>query len=66
MTQRAKALSRRRFLIAAGAAGTAATAAALMARTAGSGSAAQKTGKRDTRGYHASEHINNYYRTTQV
>jgi hypothetical protein len=23
-------------------------------------------GKRATRGYHASEHINNYYRTTKV
>ncbi len=63
MTQRARTLSRRRFLVAAGA-GTAASAAALVARTPASG--APGTSRRDSRSYHASEHINNYYRTTKI
>ncbi len=66
MTQRVKALSRRQFLIAAGAAGTAATAAALMAGKSNSDLEKAKTDKRGSRGYHASEHIDNYYRTTKV
>ena len=66
MTQRAKAFSRRQFLIAAGAAGTAATAAALMAGRSGSSPEKAKADKRSSRGYHASEHIDNYYRTTKV
>ena len=66
MTQQTKRLSRRSFLLAAGA-GSAATAAAI----AGSKMPATKRnasvpGKRDTRGYHASEHVNSYYRTTKV
>jgi hypothetical protein len=28
--------------------------------------AASGTGKRATRGYHATEHVNNYYRTAKV
>ena len=64
MTERTKRLSRRNFLLSVGAGG-AATAAALVAK---SPSTAPSTGKdkRATRGYHASEHINNYYRTTKV
>lgn len=65
MTQRARTLSRRSFLIAAGA-GTAATAAALAARTAGSTAAAKQASRRGSTGYHPSAHINNYYRTTKV
>ena len=59
-------LSRRSFLLAVGAGG-AASAAALVAtrRPSGSGPAPGQ-GKRATRGYHASEHVNNYYRTTKV
>ncbi|HWA38718.1 MAG TPA: twin-arginine translocation signal domain-containing protein [Burkholderiales bacterium] len=65
MNERAKRLSRRNFLITVGAGG-AATAAAIVAKSPTSGKPAADGGKRATRGYHASEHINNYYRTTKV
>ena len=64
MSERIKRLSRRNFLLAAGAGG-AATAVAIVAKNAPSTQPADKN-KRDTRGYHASEHVNNYYRTTKV
>jgi hypothetical protein len=64
MSERAKRLSRRNFLLAAGAGGVA-TAAAIVAKNPTSPQAPDK-GKRATRGYHASEHVNNYYRTTKV
>ena len=64
MSERAKRLSRRNFLLTAGAGGVA-TAAAIVAKNASTSVPADKN-KRDTRGYHASEHINNYYRTTKV
>ena len=59
-------LSRRSFLRAVGAGG-AATAAALVAtkKPAGSGTVSGR-GKRATRGYHASEHVNTYYNTAKV
>ena len=64
MTEKKAKLSRRNFLLTVGAGG-AATAAAIVdpksTPTAESGK-----GKRATRGYHATEHINNYYRTTKV
>jgi hypothetical protein len=63
MTQRLKALSRRRFLFAGGAA---ATAAALVSRTPRGPSSEKAADKREARGYRASEHIHNYYRTTKV
>ena len=66
MTERTKRLSRRNFLLAVGA-GSAATAAAVVANK--TSTAVQKTsgsGKRETRGYQSSEHINNYYRTAKV
>ena len=64
MTQKKAKLSRRNFLLTMGAGG-AATAAAIVAKKA---SAPVKAGKdaRATLGYHASEHITNYYRTTKV
>jgi hypothetical protein len=65
MNERAKRLSRRNFLLAVGAGG-AATAAAIAAKTSGSAPVEQDKSKRATRGYHSSEHINNYYRTTKV
>jgi hypothetical protein len=66
MAERTKQLSRRHFLLAAGAGG-AATAAAIVARNLPPAAApAPAQGKRATRGYQASEHINNYYRTTKV
>jgi hypothetical protein len=63
MTERTKRLSRRNFLLTVGAGG-AATAAAIVAKTPATSSPSKD--KRATRGYHASEHINNYYRTTKV
>ena len=65
MNERAKRLSRRNFLLTVGA-GSAATAAGIVATKAGSSKPATDGEKRATRGYHASEHINNYYRTTKV
>ena len=64
MTEKKAKLSRRNFLLAVGAGG-AATAAAVVA-TKDSTHALSGKGKRATRGYHATEHINNYYRTTKV
>jgi hypothetical protein len=64
MTERAKRLSRRNFLLTVGAGG-AATAAAIVAKTSPSSQSPDKS-KRASRGYHSSEHINNYYRTTKV
>ena len=64
MSERAKRLSRRNFLLAAGAGGVA-TAAAIVAKTPSTDSSSGKD-KRASRGYHSSEHINNYYRTTKV
>ena len=66
MTERTKRLSRRNFLLTVGAGG-AATAAAIVAQNkAQQAQPASGTGKRATRGYQASEHVNNYYRTTKV
>jgi hypothetical protein len=65
MTQ-AKRLTRRHFLLGA-AAGGAATAAAIVAKPRGS--APQRlsgSGKRATRGYQVTEHVNNYIRTTKI
>ena len=59
-------LNRRNFLLAVGAGG-AATVAAVVAKTpVQSKPAVTGSGKRATTGYAASEHINNYYRTTKV
>ena len=57
---------RRRFLMAVGAGG-AATIAAVAAKTQSLPQPGTTgSGKRATKGYAASEHINNYYRTTKV
>jgi hypothetical protein len=64
MSERSPRLSRRKFLFTVGAGG-AATAAAVVA-TKKTAPATTGTGKRATRGYHATEHVNNYYRTTKV
>ena len=64
MTDRTKRLSRRNFLLAVGA-GSAATAAAIVAKSPSTATPNSKD-KRATRGYHATEHVNNYYRTTKV
>ncbi len=66
MSERTKRLSRRNFLLTVGAGG-AATAAAIVAKTSGTQAVEKQDSKRTTRGYHAaSEHVNNYYRTTKV
>ena len=66
MTQKASKLTRRNFLLTMGA-GSAAAAAAIVAKnTAAPSASGSDKDKRATRGYHASEHINNYYRTTKV
>ena len=65
MTEKKAKLSRRNFLLTAGAAGVAG-AAAVATKTALQPADAQKNDKRATRGYQVSEHINNYYRTTKV
>jgi hypothetical protein len=65
MSERTKRLSRRNFILTVGAGG-AATAAAIVASKAGSQKPEPNPGKHSTRGYHASEHVNNYYRTTKV
>jgi shikimate 5-dehydrogenase len=65
MTERTQRLSRRNFLLTVGAGG-AATAAAIVAKNPGSNSLEKDKSKRATRGYQASEHVNNYYRTTKV
>lgn len=64
MSQKKAVLSRRNFLLTMGA-GSAATAAAIVG-TKTTEPATSGKGKRETRGYHASEHIANYYRTTKV
>jgi len=64
MTDKKTTLSRRNFLLAVGAGG-AATAAAIVAKKEPAPAQSGKD-KRATRGYQASEHINNYYRTTKV
>ncbi len=64
MSERSPRLSRRKFLFTVGAGG-AATAAAVVATT-NTAPATTGPGKRATRGDHATEHVNNYYRTTKV
>jgi hypothetical protein len=58
-------LSRRNFLLTVGA-GSAASAAAIVAKNSAPTQAPSGNGKRATRGYEATEHVNNYYRTTKV
>jgi hypothetical protein len=65
MSERTKRLSRRNFLLTVGVGG-AATAAAIVAAKSTPVQPANSKDKRATRGYQASEHISNYYRTTKV
>ena len=65
MSERTTKLSRRKFLLAASA-GSVATAAAIVASKSTPTPASASKDKRATRGYQASEHVNNYYRTTKV
>jgi hypothetical protein len=64
MAEKKGTLSRRNFLMTLGA-GSAATAAAIVAKSPASPAAPAKD-KRSTRGYQASAHVSNYYRTAKV
>lgn len=64
MSQKKTILSRRNFLLTAGAGG-AATVAAIVGNHAATTAPGSKD-KRATSGYKVSEHIENYYRTTKV
>lgn len=64
MTQRTQRLSRRNFLLTLGAGG-AATAAAIAAKSASPG-LASRNDKPAKRGYQATVHVNEYYRTAKV
>jgi hypothetical protein len=66
MSERSKRLSRRNFLLTVGAGGAATAAAVVATKSATQKSAPASSDKRATRGYQASEHVNNYYRTTKV
>jgi hypothetical protein len=66
MTERTQRLSRRNFLLAVGAGGVATAAAIMAAKNVPQAQPLSGEGKRATRGYQATEHVNNYYRTTKV
>ena len=66
MNVRTKSLSRRNFLLTAGAGSAAAAVAVVATRKSAAPKAADSADKRATRGYQASGHVNNYYRTTKV
>ena len=66
MIEKKAKLSRRNFLLTVGVSSAAATAAAIVAKTPDGASLEKSKDKRATQGYQASEHVNNYYRTTKV
>ena len=66
MNDRTKRLSRRNFLLTVGVGGAAAAAAVVATKSAPVPTDLDKNDKRATRGYQASEHVTNYYRTTKV
>jgi len=66
MSENKAKLSRRNFLLAVGAGG-AASAAVMVAKTVQQAQPVATGGdKKKTKGYHASAHIRNYYRTAKV
>ncbi len=65
MSQKKPVLSRRNFLLTAGAGGAAAVAA-VVAKNASEPAQPASDDKRATSGYKVSAHIENYYRTTKV
>jgi hypothetical protein len=66
MSENKTKLSRRNFLLAVGAGG-AASAAAIVANTVPQAQPVASGGdKKSAKGYHASAHIRNYYRTAKV
>ncbi len=65
MNEKKARLSRRNFLLTVGAGGVA-TAAAIVAKQPAATQSSTQDGKHATRGYHATEHVNSYYRTAKV
>jgi hypothetical protein len=66
MTSATTRLSRRSFLFAAGAGGAAAAATAVVSRAPHPERARDDDDKDATRGYHASRHVQAYYRTVKM
>ncbi len=66
MGQVKQKLNRRTFLLALGAGGAATAVAVVAGNPAHPNAPVGSRDKRSTKGYTASEHINNYYRTTKV
>jgi hypothetical protein len=66
MTHKKEKLSRRNFLLSVGAGSAAAAAAAVAIKPTADMTAKTEGDDRATRGYQASEHVNNYYRTIKV
>ncbi|MFN2646248.1 MAG: twin-arginine translocation signal domain-containing protein [Burkholderiales bacterium] len=66
MSERTKRLTRRNFLLTLGAGGAATAAAVVASKSSPTTASATSKDKRATRGYQASEHVNNYYRTAKV
>jgi len=64
MSEKAK-LSRRKFLLAAGA-GSAATVAAIAAKTVPQGEKTADAGAKKRKGYQLTEHVRRYYETAKV
>jgi len=59
-------LSRRNFILAVGAGGAAGAAAIVATAVPQAPPVVSANDKRKTNGYHATEHIRNYYETTKV
>ena len=66
MTERTRRLPRRSFLFAVAAGGAVTTAAMLAKNVPEAQSAPGNHDKRATRGYHASQHVDAYYRTVKI
>jgi len=66
MSQVKTGLNRRNFLLAVGASGAASAAAIVATSVPQALPAASGIDKKKTRGYHATEHIRNYYNSTKV
>jgi hypothetical protein len=67
MTEPTTRVSRRSFLFAVGASGAVVAAAMVAQNTTPKAQAASANGdRRATRGYHASQHVNAYYRTVKI
>jgi nitrous oxide reductase len=66
MSENKTRLSRRNFLLTVGAGGAAGAAAVVAKAVPQAQPVAAATGKRSTKGYQASAHIRNYYRTAKV